>query len=215
MPDAGAEHTIVSPGRPSLPVIGVTHGVEQLRRYRQDGAATGSDAAEDSQEVPVNWVGLVFLVVDVLGILFVIGRLLLRGRDNSPMKTWVRNQPVTFSTKALIRQRASVSNGFGWGTYKSPGGAQLLVRGQGIEVSLAPPFDRITSTGSFLSARETTMWIDRVGFGGSAIGATECIRLSGTDLNGQVDLAIRPTCTADIAWQALLNAGVTPTTHSE
>jgi len=153
---------------------------------------------------------LLFVVVVVLG----VANLQRRDARNKPIKQWVRSQPVTFSTRGLVRQRATGLNGCGWGTYKSPCGAQLLVRTGGIEVSLAPPFDRLMSTGSFLAAQETEMWIDRVGWGGSAVGATECIRLSGRDRNGDVQLAIRPTCPVEVAWQALIEAGARPSPGS-
>ena len=57
--------------------------------------------------------GTGFLIVVVVGSLIGVGRLQLRERHNNPMKAWVRSQSPTFSTKALVRQRASGGNGLG------------------------------------------------------------------------------------------------------
>ena len=160
--------------------------------------ATARASLDDDWEDSVNWTGLVFLIVVVVGSLIGVGRLQLRERHNNPMKAWVRSQSPTFSTKALVRQRASGGNGLGWGTYKSPAGSQLIIRGEGIGLPRSPiRLDK--HTGSFFGGAETTMWIDHVGFAGTSVGSTECIRLFGRDLNGKVDLAIRPTCSQGLA----------------
>jgi hypothetical protein len=159
----------------------------------------------------VNWFGLIFLVVVLIGIAFGYTRLQLRERHNGPLKDWVRSQPVTFSSKAFVRKRAD--GGVGWVDFKSPSGVRFLIRDHGIEVSLVPPADRIVSTAEFLRADGITMWIDRIGWAGSPIAKRDCIRLVGADLNGKVELAVSPRdVPIEDAWNALLHAGATPIT---
>jgi len=159
----------------------------------------------------MNWFGLVFLLVWGAGITVAIARLQLRRRRNHPLKAWVQGQPVTFSTKAKVRKRAN--GGVGWVDFKSPSGVQLLIRDRGIEVSLAPPMDRIISTAEFLRADETTISLDRIGWSGSPVARHDCIRLDGIDLNGRVELAVSPvTSSIQDAWNALLQAGSKPRT---
>ena len=159
----------------------------------------------------MTWGPLLFLVVCVAGIAFGLIRLQVREVRNHTLKDWVLHQPQTFSCRALVRQKAIGMDGAGWVTYKSPAGAQLVVRTHGIVVSLGSPFDRMMSTGRYLDARESTMWLDRVGWGGSSVGATECIRISGHDTNGSVELAVRPALPMETVWQALVGAGVRTT----
>jgi hypothetical protein len=157
----------------------------------------------------VNWFGLIFLAVVLIGIAVAFARLQLRERHNSPLKEWVRSQPVTFSSRVLVRKRAN--GGVGWVDFKSLTGVQFLIRGQGVEVSLVPPMDRIVSTAEFLRADGITMWIDRIGWAGSPVAKQDCIRLDGMDLNGKVELAISPRdLPIEDAWSALLDAGATP-----
>jgi hypothetical protein len=138
-------------------------------------------------------------------------RLQLRENRNAPLKQWVRSQPITFSGRALVRKRAN--GGVGWVDLKSLSGVRLLVREQGIEVSLAPPMDRIMSTAEYLRADEATMWRDSIGWSGSPIARRDCIRLDGTDVNGKIELAISPVdVSMDDAWNALVRAGVIPFT---
>lgn len=159
----------------------------------------------------MNWAGLIFLVVFVVGVIFAYGRIQLRERHNHPLKAWVRSQPVTFSSRALVRKRAAA--GVGWVFFKSPSGVQSLIRGQGVEVSLVPPLDRVVSTAEFLRAEGITMWMDRIGWAGSPIAKRDCIRLDGADLNGKVKLAVSPRdVPIEEAWNALIAAGATPIT---
>jgi hypothetical protein len=100
--------------------------------------------------------------------------------------------------------------GVGWVDLKSPWGAQLLVRGAGIEVSLAPPIGRFMSAERFFNACETTMRLDRIGWSGTPIGKRDCIRLEGIDATGKVELAVSPVgASIQDAWNALLSAGAT------
>ena len=157
----------------------------------------------------MNWFGLVFLIVVLVGIAFAYTRLQLRERHNRPLKDWVRSQPVTFSNRAFVRKRAN--GGVGWVDFKSPTGVRFLIRDQGIEVSLAPPIDRIVSSAEFFRADSITMWIDRIGWAGSPIAKRDCIRLDGNDLNGKIELAVSPRdVPIEDAWNALLHAGATP-----
>jgi hypothetical protein len=56
------------------------------------------------------------------------------------------------------------------------------------------------------------MWLDRLGWGGTPIAQRECIRLDGNDANGTL-LAVSPKGRPiQQAWNALLQAGVTPVT---
>jgi hypothetical protein len=56
------------------------------------------------------------------------------------------------------------------------GGPRLVVRTRGIEVS-APQGMMLERRSFFFSAETATMWRDRVGWAGTALGRKECIRL--------------------------------------
>jgi len=120
---------------------------------------------------------------------------------------------VTYLTKALVRLRG---RGGVWHAFLNPfSGAQLVVRTRGIEVSLAPPLGRFSSAARYLSAEDTTMWIETIGpHQHVPIGRKESIRLSGHDANGAVELAVSPSSPIEQAWRALLEAGVRPSSGS-
>lgn len=133
------------------------------------------------------------------------------GRRTRPLTALVRNQPVTYSTKAPVRQRSGKGPyGVGWGTLKSPTGAQLVVHTEGLEVSLAPPFNRVMSSGCCMKAVGAVMWVDRQCWGGSSIGQRDCIRLSGHDGDAPVEVAVVPDQPLEEVWNALVRVGVSP-----
>jgi hypothetical protein len=132
----------------------------------------------------------------------------IRTVRNKPLKSWVRRQPVTFSTKAHVMILARGMGDAEWTYLSNPfGGAQLVVRTQGIEVGIAGVMQNQYPP-TFLDAKGTTMWIERVG-----LANRECIRLSGEDRNGKVDVAVSPRSQIERTWEALIRAGVTPVTE--
>ena len=153
----------------------------------------------------MDWGPLIFTIAVAAVIVSAFARQQIRSVRNRTLKSWVRDQPVSYSTRALIRMRGDA--GIGWVTMKNPfGGAQLVVRGSGIELSLAGG----VGGGWFLPAEGSTMFVDHLGWGGTAIAERECIRLSGHDASGLVEAAISPSRPIGEAWQALLLAGVQP-----
>jgi hypothetical protein len=124
------------------------------------------------------------------------------------MKDWISHQPVLFDTGALVKIRAFGSDGFGWGTLKSPGGARLVIHGGGIEATIGVGDGLLA--GNSMRSSDATMWRDRVGWGGTFIGKSDCIRLHGFDGRTTRDWAVTPRGTSiDEVWQALLAVGVT------
>jgi len=143
--------------------------------------------------------------------LFVIGlaRLWRRDARNAALENWVRSQPITYATRARVRIQAPQG---GWVDYKNGlGRVMFVVRTNGIEVSLAGGMARIhgTTPGTerFLSAPDTTIWLDNIGLFGASVLPRKCIRLSGHDHNGSVELAVSPIGDIEEAWRALLDAG--------
>jgi hypothetical protein len=153
----------------------------------------------------VDWGPLIFSIAVVAVIVIAGARQQIRSRRNKTLKSWVRSQPVSYSTRALIRMRGDT--GIGWVGLKNPfGGAQMVVRTSGIELSLVGGI----GGGWFLPAEGSTMFVDHIGWGGTTIAERECIRLSGHDASGLVEAAISPRRPIGEAWQALLRAGVQP-----
>ena len=157
----------------------------------------------------MDWPAIVFVGFVLTSIVYQLVQRGRRERRNEPLKAWVRGQPVTYETRAKVRLRASLG---GWVAYKNSfGGVQLVVRTKGIEVSLRGVGGRLVpGVERFLSGGESTMAEDEIGWLGSPFLRRRCIRLSGRDRNSRVDLAISPKGGIDEAWQALLDAGVTP-----
>jgi len=157
----------------------------------------------------MDWGPLIFAIAVVAVIVTANARQQIHSRRNKTLKSWVRNQPVSYSTRARIRTRGDA--GIGWVDMKNPfGGAQMVVRTSGIELSLAPPVGLYMNTEWFLPAEGSTMFIDHIGWGGTPIAKRECIRLSGHDASRLVEAAISPRGPIGEAWQALLRAGVQP-----
>jgi hypothetical protein len=153
--------------------------------------------------------GLVFTIVVVAFFIVVIVRLAMRQSREAPLARAIKEQPVTFSTRAPVRIRGTDKGG-GWGTLKGFGGARLLVRPDGLQVTvgLGDGF----ASGRFLRSSDASMWRDHGGWAGSSIGERESIRLRGFDGRSTRDWAITPRgASLDEVWQALLDAGVTPT----
>ena len=153
--------------------------------------------------------GLILLVVVFAVFIVVIVRLVMRQRKEAPLTSMIESQPVMFSTPALVRIRSTDESG-GWGTLEGPGGARLLIRPDGLEVTVG--FGDGFASGRFLRSSDASMWRDHVGWAGLSIGERETIRLRGFDGRTTRDWAIAPRGTSlDEVWQALLDAGVTPT----
>jgi len=153
----------------------------------------------------VHWGPLIFTIAVIAVIVSAVARQKIRSVRNETLKAWVRNQPVSYSTRALIWMRGDA--GIGWVTMKNPfGGAQMVVRTRGIELSLVGGIGGAW----FLPAEGSTMFVDHMGWGGTTMAERECIRLSGHDASGLVEAAISPRGPIGEAWQALLLAGVQP-----
>jgi len=153
----------------------------------------------------VDWGPLAFAIAVIAVILIAFARQEIRSVRNKTLESWVLNQPVSYSTRALIRTRGSA--GIGWVSMKNPfGGAQMVVHTSGIELSLVGGIGRRW----FLPGQGSSMFVDHMGWGGTTFAERECIRLSGYDASGLVEAAISPRGPIDEAWQALLLAGVQP-----
>ena len=150
------------------------------------------------------WFTVLWIVLFAVAILLMVKRQL----RNRPLKSEILNDPVSYWTRALVRRRATGRGGAGWATFK--GSTQLIVRSHSVEVSMTSSLGNLLAPGSYLRSWGATMWIDETGWLGSSIGQRQCIRLSGEDANGKVDLAVAPYGSMDDAWQALLGAGVSP-----
>jgi hypothetical protein len=152
---------------------------------------------------------LIFIGICVVGMFYGVTRIAAGRIANRPLEDWVRSQPVTYATRAKVRIRAPLG---GWVDYKNGlGGVEFVVRTRGIEVSLVGGVARVHGSlgvERFLFAPESTMWLDSIGLYGTPVFRRKCIRLSGHDRNGRVELAISPIGDIDEAWQALLEAGV-------
>jgi hypothetical protein len=138
----------------------------------------------------------------------IIVRLLVRQHRQAPLAQMIREQPVIFSTRALIRIRTSPAQGSGWGTLK--GAPMLVVHGGGIETTIGRGdslFD-----GNCIRSSDATMWQGSLGWMGSSIGSRRCVRLHGFNGSTSTGLAVTPRGSSiDDLWQALLRVGVTPT----
>lgn len=159
----------------------------------------------------MSWPAVVFVSFCVTYFVYRLVQMGGEQKRNELLEEWVRSQPVTYATKAKVRLRAPLG---GWVDYKNGlGSVQFVVRTKGIEVSLVRGAARLVDFGRvarFLSAPESTMWLDNIGLFGTPAFRRKCIRLSGHDNNGRVDLAISPVGDLDEAWQALLEAGARP-----
>lgn len=150
-----------------------------------------------------------FAVVVLAGLALAFGLLVRRRRQEAPLRDWIAEQPVVFETQALVRIRASGVEGSGWGTLKSPAGARLIVHMGGLEASIGSA--NVLASGNFMRTSDATMWRDRVGWAGTAIGRQECIRLHGFDGRRARDWAVTPReSSIEEVWQVLLGVGVKP-----
>jgi hypothetical protein len=152
----------------------------------------------------MKWLPYILLGAVIFGTALSFGRLQLRRSRNRPIKAWVQNQPITYSTNAFVRERRLRA----WVNWSSRlgGGPQMIVRTRGIEVS-APRGMVLESRALFLNAEKASMWVDRVGWAGTPFGRKDCIRLCGHDEGSRVDLALTPDTGIAETWQALLTAG--------
>jgi len=160
----------------------------------------------------VEWTPFVVGGLFTIGLIYNLARIWRRSARNSQLEQWVRNQPVTYETSAKVRIRARYG---GWVDLKNGlGSVRFVVRTEGIEISLKGGLARVQGTplGSecFLSAPNSTMWLDRIGVYGTPLFRRRCIRLSTHDNTGPVDLAVSPSADIEVVWQALLKAGARP-----
>jgi hypothetical protein len=156
----------------------------------------------------VPWLAFFLVATTVIVVGVNLAHITIRRSHNKPIKVWVQSQPVTFTTRALVRERRLG----GWVDWSNSlgGGPTMTIRARGIEVS-APQGMVLESRSVFISAEKATMSIDSVGWAGTPVGRRKCVRLLGHDPGCAVDLAISPDADFDEAWQALIDAGVQPT----
>jgi len=146
-------------------------------------------------------------VLTVLALAF--GLQVRRRRQEAPLRDWIAGQPVVFETRALVRILASGLEGSGWVTLKNPAGARLVVHMGGLEASIGSA--NVLVSGNFMRTSDATMWRDRLGWQGTALGRQECIRLHGFDGHRARDWAVTPRGSSiEEVWQALLGVGVKP-----
>lgn len=153
--------------------------------------------------------GALFTAAVLTGLAFAFGLQVRRRRQEAPLRDWIAGQPVIFETRALVRILASGLEGSGWVTLKSPAGARLVVHMGGLEASIGSA--NVLVSGNFMRTSDATMWRDRLGWQGTAVGRRECIRLHGFDGRRVRDWAVFPRGSSiEEVWQALLGAGVKP-----
>ncbi len=127
--------------------------------------------------------------------------------SNPSQRSEEANSP-TYSVKAFVRVRRPHNSWVNW-NHRLGGGPTLTVRAKAFEVT-APKGTMLETRDIAVLAEDATMKIDRVGWAGTPFGKRECIRISGRDKKGAVELAIEPEFGIQDAWQALIGAGVQP-----
>jgi hypothetical protein len=150
-----------------------------------------------------------FAVAVLTVIALAFGLQVRRRRQEAPLRDWIAGQPVVFETRALVRILASGLEGSGWVTLKNPARARLVVHMGGLEASIGSA--NVLVSGNFMRTSDATMWRDRLGWQGTALGRQECIRLHGFDGHRARDWAVTPRGSSiEEVWQALLGVGVKP-----
>lgn len=85
-----------------------------------------------------------------------------------------------------------------------------MVRAGSFEVA-APQGLRLESRDLVISSEGATMWLDKVGWAGTPLDRKDCIHVSGRDQRGRrVEVALSPQDGLQVAWQALVDSGVSP-----
>jgi hypothetical protein len=157
----------------------------------------------------MDWSNIAPVVLFAAVLVVIFGTTRARRSRSRPWSEWVRNQPVSFTTRAVVRVRYEGSGT--WSRLHGLDGAQLVVRTQALEVSLVGARGWfLGGIAWFLVAEDTTMQLDHVGWAGTPIGNRECILLSGRDAHGDILIAVAPAAPMPETWQALLQAGVRP-----
>lgn len=181
-------------------------------RQAEDGVSSAEDesshlAAPTLKFVPPSAFFLIFVVVVMA---LAGGSLVLRQRRESPMRDWVRKQPVLFEARAAILIHARGMEGVGWAILKGAGWPRLVVHAGGLEASIAG-FDGLVS-GNTILTEGATMCRDRLG-AFPIVGNHDCIRLIGNDGTGVREWRVSPRDrSVDELWAQLATAGVTPST---
>lgn len=116
---------------------------------------------------------------------------------------------VIYSGRTLVRARRRLNS---WETWNDRlGGGPLLVVRSGSFELLAPQGMMLNSRELIIKSIHAEMWLDKLGWGGTPLGAKACIRIVGRDQRSRhIDLALSPRDGLQKAWEALVHSGVTP-----
>jgi hypothetical protein len=82
----------------------------------------------------------------------------------------------------------------------------MTVRTGSVEI-VVPQAMLPESTSIVFSSETSTVGRDVVGWAGTLFGRRSCIRISGSDRRGRIDVAVTPETGLDEAWRALIEAG--------
>ena len=115
------------------------------------------------------------------------------------------SEPELLSTRAFVRVRRQRNTWVNW-NHRLSRGPLLTIRPGSVELS-APQGTMLESRNIALSSETSTMQRDAVGWAGTAFGRRQCIRISGSDDQGSIEVAVTPESGLEAAWQALTNAG--------
>ena len=114
-------------------------------------------------------------------------------------------EPKSLSTRAFVRVRRARNSWVNW-NHRLDGGPTMTIRPGRVELS-APQGTMLESRNIALSADSSTIRRDSVGWAGTPFGRRQCIRITGSDDRGTVDVAVTPEVGLEVAWQALTDAG--------
>jgi len=117
----------------------------------------------------------------------------------------VATEPELLSTSAFVRVRRPRNTWVNW-NHRLGGGPVLTIRPGSIELS-APQGTLLESRSIRLSSETSTMQRAAVGWAGTPFGRRDCIRISGSDEQGNIEVAISPEAGTEVTWQALTVAG--------
>jgi hypothetical protein len=117
----------------------------------------------------------------------------------------VATEPELLSTTAFVRVRRPGNTWVNWNR-RLGGGPLLTIRPGVIELS-APQGTLLESRGITVSSEASTVRRATIGWAGAPFGRRECIRISGSDERGEIEVAVSPEAGLDATWQALSAAG--------
>jgi hypothetical protein len=125
-----------------------------------------------------------------------------------PIKDSVKAQQLTYSVKAFVRARRPYNSWVSWNG-RLGGGPDFIVRSNGLQIQ-APQGMLLESRDVCVPGQGSIMWLDKVGWAGTALNKKDCIHIAATDDRGRLEVAVTPVSDMQAAWQALLDAGFEP-----